>query len=66
MTETVIMLPGLMGSELFLGAEGGKNREKIWPGEVFELLLPYKKMKQLLDPNLTVRSEEHTSELQSQ
>lgn len=54
MTEAVILLPGVMGSELFLGAEGDKNREKIWPGAVSELLLPYKKLTQLLDPNLTV------------
>lgn len=54
MTEAVILLPGVMGSELFLGLDGDENREKIWPGAVSELLLPYKKMAQLLDPNLTV------------
>jgi phospholipase A1 len=54
MTEAVIFLPGIMGSELFLGADGDPKRELIWPGSVAELLLPYKKMKQLLDPNLTV------------
>ncbi len=54
MTEVVILLPGVMGTELFLGAKGDKNRELIWPGAVAELLLPYKKMTQLLNPNLTV------------
>lgn len=48
MPEVVILLPGIMGSELFSGSE------KIWPGSVAELLFPYKKMRQLLDPNLRV------------
>ncbi|KVU59551.1 hypothetical protein E2P84_12445 [Burkholderia cepacia] len=48
MTEAVILLPGVMGSELFSG------HEMIWPGSVSELLLPYQKMEQLLDPALTV------------
>ncbi len=48
MTEAVILLPGVMGSELFQGAE------KIWPGPVADLLLPYRKMAQLMDPDLTV------------
>ena len=48
MTEAVIVLPGVMGSELYEGSE------LIWPGNVTELLLPYSKMEQLLKPDLTV------------
>lgn len=48
MTEAVILLPGVMGSQLYQGAN------LIWPGAVSELLLPYTKMAQLLDPKLTV------------
>ena len=40
MTEAVIVLPGVMGSELYEGSE------LIWPGNVTELLLPYSKMEQ--------------------
>jgi hypothetical protein len=36
-----------MGSELRLGTE------VIWPGPIRSLLLSYRKMEQLLDPNLT-------------
>lgn len=48
MTEVAILLPGVMGSELFDGDEC------IWPGSVSELLLPYKKMESLLKPGLVV------------
>lgn len=48
MSEVVIFLPGIMGSELWNGGQ------MIWPGAVSELLFPYDKMKQLLDPNTTV------------
>lgn len=51
MTEVVILLPGIMGSELHSAAG-----ELIWPGAPSELLFPYpdSKMKQLLDPGLQV------------
>lgn len=48
MTETVVVIPGIMGSELF------KDGRLIWPGTVPELLFPYDKMADLLDPGLTV------------
>lgn len=46
MTHVAVLIPGIMGSVLKLGDE------VIWPGSVLEILLPYKKMEQLLDPNL--------------
>lgn len=49
MAEVAILLPGVMGSELFDGDMC------IWPGTVSELLLPYAKMAQLLKPELEVR-----------
>src|SRR5262245_6583730 len=48
MDEVAILLPGVMGSELFDGDEC------IWPGSIGELLLPYKKMASLLKPELKV------------
>ncbi len=48
MIETVILVPGIMGSQLF------KSGNLIWPGEPHELLFPYRKMAELLDPNLEV------------
>lgn len=48
MAEVSILIPGVMGSELFDG------EECIWPGAVSELLLPYKKMASLLKPDLKV------------
>src|SRR5438128_1008040 len=42
MTRVAILVPGIMGSVLKL-----KN-EVIWPGALDELLLPYRKMKQLM------------------
>ncbi|MGE4242665.1 lipase/acyltransferase domain-containing protein [Ramlibacter sp.] len=48
MTEAVIVVPGIMGSELW------NDDELVWPGSPFELLLPYAKMAQLLDPALRV------------
>ena len=48
MVETVILLPGIMGSQLI------KDGDLVWPGDPHELLLPYGKMKELLDPNLEV------------
>jgi phospholipase A1 len=46
MTKVAILVPGIMGSELRL------NEEVIWPGSLWELKLPYKKMDKLKDPNL--------------
>lgn len=54
MTEVVIFVPGIMGSELFLGEKDDPAREKIWPGAISELFLPYQKMEILLNPQLTV------------
>jgi phospholipase A1 len=48
MKQLVIFLPGIMGSELYQG------KELVWPGPPDSLILPYKLMKQLLDPDLTV------------
>lgn len=44
MQKVVILLPGIMGSELWL------NGELIWPGPAHTLLFPYKKMAALKDP----------------
>jgi pimeloyl-ACP methyl ester carboxylesterase len=46
MTEAVILVPGIMGSEL------RKGDEVIWPGTLAELLLPYAHMEDLLQDNL--------------
>jgi pimeloyl-ACP methyl ester carboxylesterase len=46
MPQVVVLIPGIMGSELRL------NDEVIWPGPIKSLLFAYKKMPQLLDPNL--------------
>ncbi len=48
MTEAVILIPGIMGSELYFGSE------RIWPGAVSELLLSYRKLSKLLTPDLIV------------
>jgi len=47
-TNLIIFLPGIMGSELL------KDGELIWPGPPESLVLRYKLMKQLLDPDLQV------------
>lgn len=49
MQHIAVVIPGIMGSELYLG------EELVWPGRVSELLLPYRRMEQLLDPNLQAR-----------
>jgi pimeloyl-ACP methyl ester carboxylesterase len=46
MTPVVVFIPGIMGSELSLGGE------VIWPGPVTSLIFAYKKMDQLLSPDL--------------
>jgi len=46
MTEAVILIPGIMGSVLKEG------NDVVWPGSVLELLLPYKRMDQLVKPGL--------------
>jgi len=46
MPHVVMFLPGIMGSVLKLG------EDVIWPGSVSSLVLPYKKMPELLMPNL--------------
>ncbi|MBK7897900.1 MAG: hypothetical protein KA603_05755 [Azonexus sp.] len=48
MAETVVFVPGIMGSQLYL------ENDIIWPGTPAELLFPYQKMGQLLNPNLRV------------
>lgn len=48
MAEAVVLVPGIMGSQLFQG------QDLIWPGSAAELLFPYGKMNELLDPNLQV------------
>lgn len=49
MARSAILIPGIMGSELWLG------KELIWPGRPRELLLPYKKMEELMQDNLEAR-----------
>jgi pimeloyl-ACP methyl ester carboxylesterase len=49
MTQVAILVPGIMGSELYL------KDELVWPGSVFELVVSYKKMAQLLDPSLVAK-----------
>lgn len=46
MTTIVVFLPGIMGSELKLGSE------RIWPGPAASLIGSYKKMAELLRPDL--------------
>lgn len=46
MNKVAILVPGIMGSVLEL------NGEVIWPGSVWSLLGTYKKMTELMDPNL--------------
>jgi pimeloyl-ACP methyl ester carboxylesterase len=48
MTHVLVLLPGLMGSELWL--EG----ELVWPGPPDGMVRPYTKLPQLLLPNLRV------------
>lgn len=44
MTQAVVLVPGIMGSEL------KKGGEVIWPGNPLELWFPYSHMDELLDP----------------
>jgi phospholipase A1 len=46
MTHAAILIPGIMGSVLKLG------KEVIWPGSPLELVLSYKKMDELMKPEL--------------
>lgn len=46
MSEIVVFLPGIMGSELRLGSK------RVWPGSVGSLIGSYKQMEDLLDPDL--------------
>ena len=46
MTDVVVLVPGIMGSVLKL------EEELIWPGNLIELRLPYRKMDKLLHPDL--------------
>ena len=46
MAHVAILIPGIMGSVLEL------NGEVVWPGTPLELLLPYRKMDKLLNPDL--------------
>jgi pimeloyl-ACP methyl ester carboxylesterase len=46
MTQVVVVIPGIMGSTLHLGPE------LIWPGTPWELVGKYKKMTELLRPDL--------------
>lgn len=48
MARAIVLIPGIMGSELWLG------QDLIWPGDANELLLPYGKMAELLRPDLRV------------
>ena len=46
MQKVAVVVPGIMGSQLEL------NGEVIWPGSIWNLIGSYKKMKELMDPNL--------------
>ena len=46
MKEVVVLVPGIMGSVL------KKGDTVIWPGSVAEMVVPYSKMAELLDPEL--------------
>lgn len=46
MSEIVVFLPGIMGSELQLGGK------RVWPGSVGSLVGAYKQMDELLHPDL--------------
>src|SRR5688572_16673568 len=46
MAHVAVLIPGIMGSELRLGAE------VIWPGPIKSLVFAYTKMDQLLSPDL--------------
>ena len=46
MPHVAIVVPGIMGSQLEL------NGEVIWPGSVLNLIGSYKKMEELMDPDL--------------
>jgi pimeloyl-ACP methyl ester carboxylesterase len=48
-THVAVLIPGLMGSKLYLGDD------LIWPGAPSELFLPYNKMKELLRADLVAR-----------
>src|SRR4029453_12469761 len=49
MTSVAVLLPGLMGSELWL------EDQLVWPGKPSELLLPYSKMDLLVRSDLEAR-----------
>src|SRR5262252_3221560 len=46
MPHIAILVPGIMGSQLEL------KGEVIWPGSILNLIGSYKKMGELMDPNL--------------
>ncbi|HME07241.1 MAG TPA: hypothetical protein VKG25_09330 [Bryobacteraceae bacterium] len=46
MTHVVVFVPGIMGSKLCLGAD------VVWPGSVSSLILEYKRMPDLMRPDL--------------
>jgi pimeloyl-ACP methyl ester carboxylesterase len=48
MSELIIFLPGIMGTELYKGSK------LVWPGSVLSLKFPYSMMEDLLDPDLQV------------
>jgi phospholipase A1 len=53
MTRVAVLVPGIMGSVLELRRAGG-GREVIWPGPVSSLVLPYRKMDELMSDDLEV------------
>jgi len=46
MQKVAVIVPGIMGSKLEL------NGKVIWPGSIWDLVGSYKKMKELMDPDL--------------
>src|SRR4051794_12741368 len=63
MPSVTVLIPGIMGSELRL------DGEVIWPGPIRSLVLPYRKMDKLLNPDLTatdlIRSYAFSSQYQA-
>lgn len=52
--HAVIVVPGIMGTELYLPDSAGAQGEKVWPPEPLETQFGYKRRDKLADPRLLV------------
>ncbi len=52
--HVVFMVPGIMGTELFLPSPAGGDAEKVWPPTPLETQFGYKRREKLADPRVTV------------